>query len=76
MKYLTDTLASTQRGDQPARICPHCGDEQMRRLARRGFLQTRIYPLLGLYPWECVACRTIKMFRKRGKPAFRRIWDE
>jgi hypothetical protein len=48
----------------------------MRRRARTGFLQTKIYPLFGFYPWECFSCRATKMLRSRGKPFFRRIWDE
>ncbi|HUA96913.1 MAG TPA: hypothetical protein VMA34_01145 [Terracidiphilus sp.] len=37
----------------------------MRRVARRGFLQKKVYPVLGLYPWECGACREVTMVRKR-----------
>ena len=73
---MPDASASTQLVDQSATLCLNCGNEQMRRLARRGFLQNKVYPLLGFYPWECLACRTIMMLRKRGKPSFRRIWDE
>jgi hypothetical protein len=70
-----DASASTQMEEQFC-TCPYCGNEQMRRLARRGFLQNRVYPLLGLFPWECFACRKTRMLRRRGKPSFRRIWDE
>lgn len=73
---MPDASASTHLIDRSVSLCPNCGNEQMRRLARRGFLQNKVYPLLGLYPWECLACRTSKMIRKRGKPSFRRLWDE
>lgn len=48
----------------------------MRRRARIGFLQNRIFPLFGYYPWECLVCRKTRMLRMRGKSSFRRIWDE
>ena len=48
----------------------------MRRLARRGFLQSSLLPLFGFYPWECFACRTKKMVRARGGRTFHRIWDD
>jgi pyruvate-formate lyase-activating enzyme len=57
-------------------VCPNCQNPEMRRRARTGFLQTKIYPLFGFYPWECFSCRATKMLRSRGKPFFRRIWDE
>ncbi|HUD56641.1 MAG TPA: hypothetical protein VMR02_15540 [Terracidiphilus sp.] len=48
----------------------------MRRLARSGFFQRAILPLLGFYPWECFACRKIRYLRVRGKRVLRRIWDD
>lgn len=56
-------------------ICPRCGN-QLRRLARKGFLQHAFYPLFGYYPWECFACRTKRLLRLRGRRVFHRIWDE
>ncbi len=47
--------------------CPDCGSRHLRRLPRHGFLQQKILPLFGYYPWECPICREIKFFRKRGK---------
>ena len=32
--------------------CETCGCE-MRRFARKGFLQEKVYPFFGYYPWEC-----------------------
>jgi len=48
----------------------------MRRLARSSFLQKYVFPLFGYYPWECFACRKIRLLRVRGKRAFKRIWDD
>ena len=44
--------------------CKKCGTE-LRRMSRDGFLQKRVYPLLGLFPWECPVCRTPVLLRKR-----------
>ncbi len=56
-------------------VCGRCG-EHMRRLGRKGFLQTTVFPVFGFYPWECLACRSKKLVRSRGTRAFHRIWDD
>ncbi len=48
-------------------ICRFCGSDRVYRLYREGFLQTRIYPLLGFYPWRCKTCATSMMLHKRKK---------
>ena len=48
-------------------ICPKCASTATRRVKRRGFLQTRLYPLLNLYPWECTSCRVVFSKQNRGK---------
>jgi hypothetical protein len=45
--------------------CPHCGTTRVRRVERKGFMQNRIYPMFGLYPWYCRECRTYSMLRRR-----------
>jgi len=44
--------------------CTRCGSE-MRRLMRESFLQRKVYPLFGYYPWECPICRQPILFKKR-----------
>ena len=39
----------------------------MRRLGRAGFLQAKVFPLFGYYPWECSICRRKRLLRLRGK---------
>ena len=57
--------------------CPKCGvTGGMSRLPRSGFLQKRILPLLGLYPWECLYCRRLSYFRKRYKRRSLEVKDE
>jgi ssDNA-binding Zn-finger/Zn-ribbon topoisomerase 1 len=53
-------------------VCPACGHEQLARIARRGFLRKKLYPILGFYPWECAMCRKEFLIRKRGA-GYRRV---
>ena len=46
-------------------VCRVCGRDAMRRKKRKGLLQMRFFPLLGLYPWECCFCRTVRLYRKK-----------
>jgi predicted RNA-binding Zn-ribbon protein involved in translation (DUF1610 family) len=46
-------------------ICPRCGDRALYRAERRGFLQLRVYPLFGVYPWNCVSCRKSILLKLR-----------
>jgi hypothetical protein len=56
-----------QAGTRIGVLCPECGSDQPRRIERKGFLQTRIYPLFGYYPWMCGACKTSFYMRKRQR---------
>lgn len=47
-------------------MCPNCHREQLARIARRGFLRERFFPIFGYYPWECGMCRRQVLLRKRG----------
>lgn len=46
--------------------CPYCGTMTMRREKRHGWLEQKLLPRLGLYPWECSQCRESRYFRDRG----------
>lgn len=46
--------------------CPKCGGKHMFRLERKGFIQTRILPLFGYFPWKCYDCRIYRHMRSRG----------
>jgi hypothetical protein len=52
--------------------CPNCGQDQLARIARRGFMRERVFPMFGYYPWECAICRREYMIRKRGA-AYRKV---
>lgn len=44
----------------------------MHRISREGFLQKRIYPSFGYYPWECSVCGCEKLYKNRGERRSRR----
>ena len=46
--------------------CPKCKERQLARISRRGFLRERIYPLLGLFPWQCAICGNERLLFKRS----------
>ena len=48
-------------------LCPECGGDHPRRLERKGFLQSKIYPLFGYFPWHCPECKSTYMLRKRHR---------
>jgi hypothetical protein len=52
--------------------CPNCRQEQLARIARRGFMRKHVYTLFGYYPWECAICRREFLVRKRGA-AYRKV---
>jgi hypothetical protein len=37
--------------------CERCHAEEFRRLNRVGFVERKVLPLLGFFPWECALCR-------------------
>ena len=36
--------------------CPRCGRDYLKRMQREGFLQNRVFPIFGYYPWKCTKC--------------------
>ena len=47
--------------------CGRCGSDRVYRIQRVGFLREKIFPLFGVYPWECRLCRKDVLLRKRNK---------
>jgi hypothetical protein len=45
--------------------CRYCGSDHVYRLYREGFLQEKIYPLFGFYPWRCKVCSAMMMLHRR-----------
>ena len=47
--------------------CRKCGSDKVYRLHRIGYLEEKIYPIFGFYPWRCTACGDHVMRHKRRK---------
>ncbi|HEY5328415.1 MAG TPA: hypothetical protein VIJ79_00910 [Acidobacteriaceae bacterium] len=53
--------------------CDRCSGKFFRRLNRKGFMERKLLPFLGFYPWECALCRRKVVlrtdgFKSRSKP--------
>ena len=48
-------------------ICPKCRSKRVLRIRRAGLLQSVLFPQFGLFPWQCEDCRTLFVFKSRGK---------
>ena len=60
-------MASESSESEPHRMqCPECHQMSMHRVSRSGFLETRIFPKFGYYPWECPRCEIKKLLKARG----------
>jgi hypothetical protein len=47
--------------------CKFCGNGRVFRIFREGYLQEKIYPIFGYYPWKCKTCGKSMMLRIRQK---------
>lgn len=47
--------------------CQDCGSDKVYRVGREGYLQAKIYPLFGYYPWRCMRCGVHVILRKRKR---------
>jgi predicted RNA-binding Zn-ribbon protein involved in translation (DUF1610 family) len=56
--------------------CPVCGHRALFRCERKGFLQSRFYPVFGFYPWSCISCRRTRLLRLRHPPVLPAISPE
>jgi predicted nucleic-acid-binding Zn-ribbon protein len=61
---VTERHPSRYAAEKAPSDCPKCGS-RLRRLERKGFLQIKVYPKFGYYPWECPVCRETSFLKKR-----------
>jgi DNA-directed RNA polymerase subunit RPC12/RpoP len=47
--------------------CSNCGGKHLLRMRRTGFLEIRLFPAFGFYPWKCTDCKAKLLLRDRGK---------
>lgn len=47
--------------------CEACGSDRVYRIERKGFLRRKVFPMFGLYPWQCRDCGHRLMMRMRSR---------
>ncbi len=53
--------------EQFVMVCRCCGAfDSLRREVRVGFWQKKFFPIFGLFPWECVFCRKVKLYTAKA----------
>lgn len=68
------TLLTTMSAQSGANIkiehvhanCPACEGRTLRRLARVGIFERRVFSAFGYYPWKCSRCGARFLLKKRG----------
>jgi len=53
-------------------VCPKCQSSRMHRLRREGFLEKKVVPLFGYFPWRCSDCKAELFLRARNDRGVRR----
>lgn len=51
------------------RECRRCGQREVARISRQGFFRRRVWPIFGLYPWQCAICGKEILRASRGRAA-------
>jgi len=59
--------------------CRQCQKGELFRVEREGFLQTKVLPRWGYYPWKCSLCHARTLLKSRGpgkrrKPSIADAW--
>jgi ssDNA-binding Zn-finger/Zn-ribbon topoisomerase 1 len=66
-KQVIETVAAKNVERRHRVKCPRCGSKFLKRMARRGFLRRKIYPIFGYYPWLCTGCKGSVLIKNRGE---------
>jgi hypothetical protein len=48
-------------------VCPKCLCNRMHRLRRTGFVELKVAPFFGYFPWRCSDCKIELFLRERDK---------
>lgn len=67
MFYFAALMAHPETETEAPMKCRNCGGTCLRRVSRSGFLQLKILPFFGLYPWVCEECGEVRLYRKRSR---------
>ena len=49
------------------RRCANCNPPLFRRVSRATLMERTLFSWLGFYPWECISCRSRRLFRDKGR---------
>jgi hypothetical protein len=60
----------------PYRVCPQCRSAISSRTRRKGLMNKFVFPLFGLFPWECSDCQKVFLRRTRGKSKSAEVMGE
>jgi DNA-directed RNA polymerase subunit RPC12/RpoP len=66
----SEAVAESMIGASSAKervFCQECGSDRVVRVHRKGYMQEKIYPMFGYYPWRCMRCGWRVMLRKRHR---------
>jgi hypothetical protein len=66
-EFLAADLVLERAMSKSKKTCPNCSEFELTRVARHGFMQERVYPKFGMFPWECGQCRQIFLLKSRGR---------
>jgi predicted Zn-ribbon and HTH transcriptional regulator len=47
--------------------CPRCQSNKIHRLRREGFVEQKLAPLFGYFPWRCPDCKAELLLRVRNQ---------
>jgi DNA-directed RNA polymerase subunit RPC12/RpoP len=53
-------------------VCPKCQSWRMHRRRREGFVELKVAPLFGYFPWRCSDCKAELFLRVRNERGVRR----
>ncbi len=48
-------------------VCPRCRSRRFQRTKRLTFMELKVWPIFGRYPWICGACGYRAMLMGRGE---------
>ena len=49
-------------------LCPRCGCDRIKRIARLGLLHKYVFPVFGRFPWRCARCGATSLMKRRTMP--------
>lgn len=78
LPHVADDATGESAATKGGVLCPRCGSDRIRRIERKGFLQRKVYPIFGYFPWRCSQCRAhvLMMRRRLRKGSKKKVYTE